>query len=121
MVERVPDLALVYLNGRIAVAGPCVEESMGTFIRQVRTLPGYKLIWRGAPASIKEYQPSHWVERQPNSLGYKLSDNEYLDYRNPTRPNEGMKSARKSFASAIAVLAKFAGHVPKEVLVFTLD
>ncbi|MDF7810743.1 hypothetical protein [Hymenobacter sp. YC55] len=113
-------MALVYLNGRIVVAGPQVEETLAIFLQQVRMLPGYRLIWRGAPASVKEWQACHWMDHQPNSLGYRLQDNEYLDYRNPTRPNEGMKSARKSFASAIAVLAKLAGHVPKEVVVFTI-
>ena len=112
---------MVDLRGRLAVAGPQKEEMMGLFIRirQLRSLPGFTLVWRGAPASIKGYRAMHWLQRQPNSLGYQLSNNEYMDYRNPNRPNEGMPSARKSFSSAIAVLAKLASHMPKEVIVFT--
>ena len=119
MLERTPDLALVWLRGRLAVAGPQLEETMPQFIQQLRTLPGFTLVWRGAPASLKEDQVLHWLQRQPNSLGHQLAHNDYMDYRHPKRLNDGMPTARKSFASAIAVLAQLAGHVPKEVIVFT--
>ena len=112
---------MVYLRGRLAVAGPQQEETMDLFIRQLRSLPGFTLVWRGAPAAVKEYQVMHWLQRQPNSFGHKLARNDYLDYRNPTRPNEGLPTARQSFASAVEVLAKLAGQVPKQVIVFTAE
>ncbi|WP_375435111.1 hypothetical protein [uncultured Hymenobacter sp.] len=121
-----PDIPLVYLTlpgsfGRIAVIGPAAGESMGVLHKQVKALPGYVLLWRGKPASILEVRAKVWVMYQPNRIGFQLKQNGYMDYRYPQDPERGFGLAKRSFASAIAVLKQLAGHVPSEVLVVQLD
>ncbi|MDF7810658.1 hypothetical protein [Hymenobacter sp. YC55] len=58
-MERVPELALIWLRGNIAVAGLQQEETMGVFWRQLKQISGYHQLWRSAPASVKQWQAYH--------------------------------------------------------------
>ena len=122
-----PDIPLVYLSppashgSRFAVVAPMLGESMVVLLRQVRALPGYQQLWRGAPSSILEVRAKVWVMYQPNHLGYKLQSNGYMDYRDPKNPSKRKASARDSFASAIVMLSEFVGALPKEVVVILLN
>lgn len=121
-----PDIPLVYLHGgnmlgeRLALVAPAAGESMGVLLRQMQQLPGYTKVWRGVPASVLEVKAKTWVVRQPNKIGVQNNANGYMDYRYPLDPARGFSTARKSFASAVAVLGQLAGHVPEQVLVVKL-
>jgi hypothetical protein len=93
---------------------------MGVLLKQVRQLPGYHQLWRGVPKSILELKAKQLVMRQPNKIGFQVDSCPWMDYRDPLNPAKGMESARRSFASAVAVLSKLAGHMPSEVLVIKL-
>jgi hypothetical protein len=114
-----PDMPLVYLHGgntlgnRVAIICPLAGESMGVLLKQVKQLPGYQQLWRGAPKSMLELKAKGWVMRQLNKIGFQVDTG-------PTNPAKGMDSARRSFASAVAVLAKLAGQTPSEVLVIKI-
>jgi hypothetical protein len=121
-----PDMPLVYLHGgntlgnRVAIICPLAGESMGVLLKQVKQLPGYQQLWRGAPKSMLELKAKGWVMRQLNKIGFQVDTCPWMDYCGPTNPAKGMDSARRSFASAVAVLAKLAGQTPSEVLVIKI-
>lgn len=124
--NQAPDIPLVYLtlpssySYRIAIVAPSIEEDMDVVIRQVRQLPGYALIWRGVPASVQSIKAQVWMMKQPNHAGFQIEANLWMDYRDPANPDKGLGSARSSFASVVAVMAKQAGRMPSDVLVIKL-